>query len=67
MEYMPGGDLRSYLHKSRKVLEKKNNDESESRAAISQTTILQFALDIANGMTHLAERQVGSYKFKVKV
>ena len=57
MEYMPGGDLRSFLKRSRKMEEPKVCNEKES-STISQSTILQFALDIANGMAHLASRQV---------
>ena len=61
MEYMPGGDLRSYLHTSRKSLEQKYTNK-----VITQATIIQFALDIANGMAHLAARQVGNYNFTNK-
>ena len=59
MEFMPGGDLRSYLHRSRKTLELINSTKAEPHV-ISQATILQFALDIANGMSHLAARQVST-------
>ena len=65
MEYMPGGDLRAYLHKSRKSLEQKYTNKAETRV-ITQATIIQFALDIANGMAHLAARQVGNYNFTNK-
>ena len=65
MEYMPGGDLRSYLHKCRTSLQQKSTNTAETRV-ITQATILQFALDIANGMAHLAARQVGNYNFSNK-
>lgn len=57
MEYMQGGDLRSYLQKSRKVLTNRYINKTQSNI-LTQRDILQLALDVAKGMTHLASRQV---------
>ncbi|XP_071789471.1 uncharacterized protein [Asterias amurensis] len=45
MEYLPNGDLRSYLRNARSM------DDEES---MSSDKLLQFALDVAKGMQHLA-------------
>ncbi|XP_033636185.1 tyrosine-protein kinase receptor Tie-2-like isoform X2 [Asterias rubens] len=45
MEYLPNGDLRSYLRNARSM------DGEES---LSSDKLLQFALDVAKGMQHLA-------------
>ena len=44
MEYLPNGDLRSYLRNARSM---------DGEASIS-SDLLQFALDVAKGMQHLA-------------
>ena len=48
LEYLPNGDLRSYLRKARHV------DEDNSQGVLSSKKLIQFALDVAKGMKHLA-------------
>ncbi|XP_033636449.1 tyrosine-protein kinase receptor Tie-1-like isoform X3 [Asterias rubens] len=48
LEYLPNGDLRSYLRKARHV------DEDNSQGVLSSKKQIQFALDVAKGMKHLA-------------
>ncbi|XP_022097118.1 angiopoietin-1 receptor-like isoform X2 [Acanthaster planci] len=47
LEYLPKGDLRSYLRRDRL-----QSDSDEG--ALSSTQLIKFALDIAKGMKHLA-------------
>ncbi|XP_071800226.1 tyrosine-protein kinase receptor Tie-1-like [Asterias amurensis] len=49
MEYLPNGDLQSYLRNARSM------DGEES---LSSDKLLQFALDVAKGMQHLATSDV---------
>ncbi|XP_038055911.1 angiopoietin-1 receptor-like [Patiria miniata] len=51
MEYLPNGDLRSYLRTARA--------QSESGGgALSSGQLISFALDVAKGMKHLAKSKV---------
>ncbi|XP_071800220.1 scavenger receptor cysteine-rich type 1 protein M130-like isoform X2 [Asterias amurensis] len=53
LEYFPNGDLRSYLRKARHV------DEDNSQGVVlSSKKLLEFALDVAKGMQHLAASEV---------
>ncbi|XP_033636186.1 angiopoietin-1 receptor-like [Asterias rubens] len=45
MEYLPNGDLRSYLRNARSM---------DGETYLSSEKLLQFALDVAKGMHHLA-------------
>ncbi|KAK3612663.1 hypothetical protein CHS0354_042191 [Potamilus streckersoni] len=57
MEYAMMGDLRTYLRRSRKS--KKNLYVNyKTFCPLPQTVLLKFALDVAWGMAHLAERQI---------
>ncbi|XP_071800020.1 tyrosine-protein kinase receptor Tie-1-like [Asterias amurensis] len=47
MEYLSNGDLRCYLRKARSM-------EDDGQASLSPQKLLQFALDVAKGMQHLA-------------
>ncbi len=46
-EYLSNGDLRCYLRKARSM-------DDDSKASLSSQKLLQFALDVAKGMQHLA-------------
>jgi len=52
-EFAPNGNLLQYLRKSRKA-----EIIDISYTTLSQTQLLQFALDIAQGMAYLSEKQV---------
>ncbi|XP_071799499.1 uncharacterized protein [Asterias amurensis] len=47
MEYLSNGDLRCFLRKARSM-------EDDGQASLSPQKLLQFALDVAKGMQHLA-------------
>ena len=47
LEYLPHGDLRSYLRTARS-----QSDSDEN--ALSPEQLVKFALDVAKGMEHLA-------------
>ena len=47
MEYLSNGGLRCYLRKARSM-------EDDGQASLSPQKLLQFALDVAKGMQHLA-------------
>ncbi|XP_071799489.1 angiopoietin-1 receptor-like [Asterias amurensis] len=51
MEYLSNGDLRCYLRKARSM-------EDDGQASLSPKKLLQFALDVAKGMQHLAAHGV---------
>ncbi|XP_033636801.1 tyrosine-protein kinase receptor Tie-1-like, partial [Asterias rubens] len=51
MEYLSNGDLRCYLRKARSM-------EDDGQASLSPQKLLQFALDVAKGMQHLAAHGV---------
>ncbi|XP_071800003.1 uncharacterized protein [Asterias amurensis] len=51
MEYLSNGDLRCYLRKARSM-------ENDGQASLSPQKLLQFALDVAKGMQHLAANGV---------
>ncbi|XP_038061480.1 tyrosine-protein kinase receptor old-1-like [Patiria miniata] len=51
LEYLPRGDLRSYLRTARS-----QSDSDED--ALSSEQLVKFALDVAKGMEHLAEARV---------
>ncbi|XP_038060205.1 hemicentin-1-like [Patiria miniata] len=51
LEYLPRGDLRSYLRTARS-----QSDSDED--ALSSYQLVKFALDVANGMEHLAKAGV---------
>ena len=57
MEYMPGGDLKSYLQNSRKALQQSYANKVSTHC-LTQKNILRFALDVGKGMVHLASKQV---------
>lgn len=59
MEYMSEGDLRSYLQNCRKYLQQKTGSKEE-KYALTQVKLLQWALDIVNGMFHLHSKDVSS-------
>ena len=51
MEYLPHGDLRSYLRTARS-----QSDSDED--ALSSSQLVSFALDVAKGMEHLSKSGV---------
>lgn len=57
MEFVKNGDLRSYLRKQRKA---KHNLYANTKiiSPVQQTMLLKFALDVATGLNHLAEKQI---------
>ena len=57
MEFCTQGDLRTYLRRSRKKNQKVYSN-IQSYVPMSKAVQLKFALDVASGMEHLAERQV---------
>ena len=57
MEFCTQGDLRSYLRRSRRKSGKLYNNVS-GYFKMPKSVQLKFALDVASGMLHLAERQV---------
>ena len=57
MEYAKHGDLRSFLRKSRKLRQHEYGN-CGSTPFLSKTMLLRFALDTAQGLRHLADRQV---------
>ena len=59
MEYCKNGDLRTYLRKTRKA---KNNLYANAKviSPVQKSVLLKLSLDVASGMAHLAERQVGN-------
>ena len=46
LEYLPHGDLRSYL--------RANFSPSNTETTLESTQLVKFALDVAKGMKHLA-------------
>ena len=46
LEYLPNGDLRSYLRKAR--------PESDTAECLTSEKLVKFALDVAKGMEYLA-------------
>jgi serine/threonine protein kinase len=61
MEFCVNGDLRSYLRKMKRC---KNNLYANAKpiSPIQKSVLLKFALDVASGLSHLADRQVTSAK-----
>ena len=59
MEFCTQGDLRSYLRRGRKKSQKVYSNV-QGFAPMPKAVQLKFALDVASGMAHLAERQVES-------
>lgn len=57
MEYCCHGDLRTHLRNSRKWKQKLYSNVQGS-TGLSYSNMLKFALDVASGMSHLADRQV---------
>ncbi|KAH3697778.1 hypothetical protein DPMN_085288 [Dreissena polymorpha] len=57
MEYCPHGDLRTHLRESRKRRQKMYSNV-QNTSALSYSNMLKFALDVASGMSHLADRQI---------
>ncbi|XP_070194131.1 tyrosine-protein kinase receptor Tie-1-like [Littorina saxatilis] len=57
MEYAKHGDLRSFLRKSRKLRQHEYGN-CGSIPFVSKTMLLRFALGAAQGMRHLAEKQI---------
>ena len=57
MEFCTQGDLRTYLRRSRKKNQKVYSNV-QGFAPMPKAVLLKFALDVASGMSHLAERQV---------
>ena len=57
MEYAKHGDLRSFLRKSRKLRQHEYGN-CGSTPFLSKTMLLRFALDTAQGLRHLADKQV---------
>lgn len=57
MEFCVNGDLRSYLRKMKRC---KNNLYANAKtiSPIQKSVLLKFALDVASGLSHLADRQV---------
>ncbi|XP_076440638.1 uncharacterized protein LOC143280044 isoform X2 [Babylonia areolata] len=57
MEYAKHGDLRTFLRKSRKL---RQHDYGNCGATpfVSKTMLLRFALDAAQGLRHLADKQI---------
>ena len=47
LEYMPNGDLRAYLRNAR-------SQGGGDQTSLSSEMLIQFALDVARGMQHLA-------------
>ncbi|WAR23902.1 TIE2-like protein [Mya arenaria] len=57
MEFCPHGDLRTHLRECRKRKQKLySNVQNQNQLSYSQ--MLKFALDVASGMSHLADRQI---------
>ncbi|XP_061182220.1 angiopoietin-1 receptor-like [Saccostrea echinata] len=57
MEFCVNGDLRSYLRKMKRC---KNNLYANAKmiSPIQKSVLLKFALDVASGLSHLADRQI---------
>ena len=59
MEYCVNGDLRTHMRNSRKKKQRVYSNV-QSTAPMAYSTLLKFALNVACGMAHLADRQVCS-------
>lgn len=57
MEYCCHGDLRTHLRNHRKRKQKLYTNV-QTAPPLSYSAMLKFALDVASGMAHLADRQV---------
>lgn len=57
MEYCSHGDLRTHLRNHRKGKQKLYSNV-QNAAPLTYSTMLRFALDVASGMSHLADRQI---------
>ncbi|XP_022314802.2 uncharacterized protein LOC111119192 isoform X1 [Crassostrea virginica] len=57
MEFCVNGDLRSYLRKMKRC---KNNLYANAKTItpVQKSVLLKFALDVASGLSHLADRQI---------
>lgn len=57
MEFCVNGDLRSYLRKMKRC---KNNLYANAKviSPVQKSVLLKFALEVASGLSHLADRQV---------
>ena len=64
MEFCTQGDLRTYLRRSRKKNQKVYTNVL-GFAPMPRAVQLKFALDVASGMAHLAERQVSQQRKQV--
>lgn len=57
MEYCSHGDLRTHLRECRKRKTKLYSNVGDG-TQLTYSQMLKFALDVASGMAHLADRQV---------
>jgi len=59
MEYLPGGDLQDFLRHARTCNPYENVSEVEQRKSlISEKDMMNFAINIAAGMNHLANNKI---------
>ena len=61
LEYLPGGDLLSFLIKSRKYRSGTNEKYTAEGSFLSSDNLVSFAHQICCGMEHLANYNVSSY------
>ena len=61
LEYLPGGDLLSFLIKSRKYRSGTNEKYTAEGSFLSSDNLVSFAHQICCGMEHLANHNVSSY------
>ena len=61
LEYLPGGDLLSFLIKSRKYRSGTNEKYTAEGSFLSSDNLVSFANQICCGMEHLSNHNVSSY------
>ena len=61
LEYLPGGDLLSFLIKSRKYRSGTNQKYTAEGSFLSSNNLVSFAHQICCGMEHIAKHNVSSY------
>ena len=65
LEYLPGGDLLSFLIKSRKYRSGTNQKYTAEGSFLSSDNLVSFANQICCGMEHLSNHNVSSYGRKI--
>ena len=59
-EFCSGGSLRNLFIKSRVIPLENSTDSINMTSTLSHHELLKFAVDVANGMTHLSSQKVSN-------